>query len=100
MKLSRILLACLVAAVGSSAYAAKFNLKMGHAVNATDGQHAAALNKQFVALVKPGVGEMRDATLVDISPDLRLRSAGPQQSGERRCKQRGHSQGLYGLYGL
>ena len=42
MKLSRILLACLVAAAGTSAFAAKFNLKMGHAVNATDGQHAAA----------------------------------------------------------
>ena len=64
---------------------------------AADFQHAAALNKQFVALVKPGIGEMRDATLVDISPDLRLRSAGPQQPGERRCKQRGHSQGLHGL---
>eukprot|EP01041_Mallomonas_annulata_P014568 gene14568-31003_t len=50
MKLSRILLACLVAAVGSSAYAAKFNLKMGHAVNATDGQHAAAL--KLAELVK------------------------------------------------
>jgi tripartite ATP-independent transporter DctP family solute receptor len=42
MKLSRILLACLVAAVGSSAYAAKFNLKMGHPVNTTDPQHVAA----------------------------------------------------------
>ena len=42
MKLSRVFLAVLVAAVGSSAYAAKFNLKMGHAVNTTDGQHAAA----------------------------------------------------------
>jgi hypothetical protein len=43
MKLSRILMACLMTAVGSSALAAKFNLKMGHAVNATDGQHAGAL---------------------------------------------------------
>ncbi len=42
MRRFRLLLACLVAAVGSSAYAAKFNLKMGHAVNTTDGQHAAA----------------------------------------------------------
>ena len=50
MKISRILLACLVAAVGSSAYAAKFNLKMGHAVNTTDGQHAAAL--KLAELVK------------------------------------------------
>ena len=38
MKLSRSLLSCLVAAVGSSAYASKFNLKMGHAVNTTDGK--------------------------------------------------------------
>ena len=50
MKLSRVLLACLVAAVGSSAYASKFNLKLGHAVNTTDGQHAAAL--KLAELVK------------------------------------------------
>ncbi len=50
MKLSRVLLACLVAAVGSSAYAAKFNLKLGHAVNTTDGQHAAAM--KLAELVK------------------------------------------------
>ena len=50
MKISRILLACLVAAVGSSAYASKFNLKMGHAVNTTDGQHAAAM--KLAELVK------------------------------------------------
>lgn len=50
MKLSRILLACMIAATGSAAMAAKFNLKMGHAVNATDGQHAAAL--KLAELVK------------------------------------------------
>jgi hypothetical protein len=50
MKLSRILMACLMTAVGSSALAAKFNLKMGHAVNATDGQHAAAM--KLAELVK------------------------------------------------
>lgn len=49
-KLSRILLACLVAAAGSSAYAAKFNRKLGHAVNTTDGQHAAAM--KLAELVK------------------------------------------------
>jgi len=44
MKLSRLLLACLMAATGSVAFAqAKFALKMGHAVSTTDGQHAAAL---------------------------------------------------------
>ena len=42
-KLSRILLGGLVAAAGSRAYVAKFNLKLGHAVNTTDGQHAAAM---------------------------------------------------------
>ena len=43
MKLSKILAACLIAAAGTTAFAqAKFNLKMGHAVNTTDGQHAAA----------------------------------------------------------
>ena len=50
MKISRLLLACLIAATGSAAFAAKFNLKMGHAVNTTDGQHAAAL--KLAELVK------------------------------------------------
>jgi tripartite ATP-independent transporter DctP family solute receptor len=50
MKLSRILLACMIAATGSAAMAAKFNLKMGHAVNTTDGQHAAAM--KLAELVK------------------------------------------------
>jgi tripartite ATP-independent transporter DctP family solute receptor len=50
MKISRILLACMIAATGSAAMAAKFNLKMGHAVNATDGQHAAAM--KLAELVK------------------------------------------------
>jgi TRAP-type transport system periplasmic protein len=42
MKISKLLLACLMAVTGSSALAAKFNFKLGHAVNTTDGQHAAA----------------------------------------------------------
>jgi TRAP-type transport system periplasmic protein len=51
MKISRLLLACLITATGSAAFAAaKFNLKMGHAVSATDGQHAAAL--KMAELVK------------------------------------------------
>jgi tripartite ATP-independent transporter DctP family solute receptor len=50
MKLSRILIAALMAAVGTSALANKFNLKMGHAVNTTDGQHAAAM--KLAELVK------------------------------------------------
>ena len=50
MKISRLLLACLIAATGSAAFAAKFNLKMGHAVNTTDGQHAAAM--KLAELVK------------------------------------------------
>ena len=51
MKISRLLLACLIAATGSAAFAAaKYNLKMGHAVNTTDGQHAAAL--KLAELVK------------------------------------------------
>ena len=50
MKISRLLLACLIAATGSAAFAAKFNLKMGHAVNTPDGQHAAAL--KLAELVK------------------------------------------------
>jgi tripartite ATP-independent transporter DctP family solute receptor len=50
MKISRILLACMIAATGSAAMAAKFNLKMGHAVNTTDGQHAAAM--KLAELVK------------------------------------------------
>jgi len=50
MKISRLLIACLITALGSSAFAAKFNLKMGHAVNTTDGQHAAAV--KMAELVK------------------------------------------------
>jgi TRAP-type transport system periplasmic protein len=50
MKISRLLLACLIAGMGSTAFAAKFNLKLGHAVNATDGQHAAAV--KMAELVK------------------------------------------------
>jgi TRAP-type transport system periplasmic protein len=50
MKLSRLLVACLSASVGSVAFGATFNLKMGHAVNTTDGQHAAAL--KMAELVK------------------------------------------------
>jgi tripartite ATP-independent transporter DctP family solute receptor len=50
MKISRLLLACLIAFTGSAAFAAKFNLKMGHAVNTTDGQHAAAV--KMAELVK------------------------------------------------
>ena len=64
MKLSRILLACLVATVGSTAYAAKFNLKMGHAVNTTDGQHAAA-----VKLADAGDAAAKNKALMD---DIRL----------------------------
>ena len=43
MKVSKVLIACLMATVGTAAFAAKYNLKLGHAVNATDGQHAAAV---------------------------------------------------------
>jgi TRAP-type C4-dicarboxylate transport system substrate-binding protein len=42
MKISKLLLACLMAVTGSTALAAKYNFKLGHAVNTTDGQHAAA----------------------------------------------------------
>jgi tripartite ATP-independent transporter DctP family solute receptor len=51
MKLTRLLLACLIAATGPAALAAaKFNLKLGHAVSTTDGQHAAAM--KMAELVK------------------------------------------------
>jgi tripartite ATP-independent transporter DctP family solute receptor len=43
MKISKILIACLIATIGSAAFAAKYNLKLGHAVTTTDGQHAAAV---------------------------------------------------------
>ena len=48
MKISRRLLNCTAAAaaltcLAPSAFAATFNLKLGHAVNTTDGQHAAAV---------------------------------------------------------
>ena len=50
MKISKLLLACLVATAGTTAFAAKFNLKLGHAVNTTDGQHAASV--KLAELVK------------------------------------------------
>jgi TRAP-type transport system periplasmic protein len=52
MNLSRRLLACAaaLACVAPGAFAAKFNLKLGHAVNTTDGQHAAAV--KLAELVK------------------------------------------------
>ncbi len=56
MKMTRRLLACAAAAAAAmvcmtpTAFAAKFNLKLGHAVNPTDGQHAAAV--KLAELVK------------------------------------------------
>ncbi|NJM25608.1 MAG: TRAP transporter substrate-binding protein, partial [Bacteroidia bacterium] len=55
MKLSRRALTCTAAAaalacLAPAAFAAKFNLKLGHAVNTTDGQHAAAV--KMAELVK------------------------------------------------
>jgi TRAP-type transport system periplasmic protein len=55
MKISRRLLTCAAAAatlacLAPAALAAKFNLKLGHAVNTTDGQHAAAV--KMAELVK------------------------------------------------
>jgi TRAP-type transport system periplasmic protein len=50
MKLSRLFVACFSASLGSVALSATFNLKMGHAVNTTDGQHAAAM--KMAELVK------------------------------------------------
>lgn len=54
MRIARLLLACgsaaTLACLAPSAVAAKFNLKMGHAVNSTDGQHAAAV--KLAELVK------------------------------------------------
>ncbi len=43
-------LACIVAAASTASIAATFNLKLGHAVNPTDGQHAAAV--KMAELVK------------------------------------------------
>jgi TRAP-type transport system periplasmic protein len=54
MKIARRLLTCGTAAalacLATGAFAAKFNLKLGHAVNTTDGQHAAAV--KMAELVK------------------------------------------------
>ena len=55
MTLSRRILTCSAAAaalacLSPAAFAAKFNLKLGHAVNTTDGQHAAAV--KMAELVK------------------------------------------------
>lgn len=50
MKIQRLILAGLMVMAGTSVWAAKFNLKMGHAVNTTDGQHAAAV--KLAELVK------------------------------------------------
>ncbi len=52
MSFAKLLLACGTAAacLSSGAFAATFNLKLGHAVNTTDGQHAAAV--KLAELVK------------------------------------------------
>jgi TRAP-type transport system periplasmic protein len=54
MTISRRVLTCVAAAalacMAPSAFAAKFNFKLGHAVNTTDGQHAAAV--KMAELVK------------------------------------------------
>jgi TRAP-type transport system periplasmic protein len=55
MKISRRLLNCTataaaLACLAPAAFAAQFNLKLGHAVNTTDGQHAAAV--KLAELVK------------------------------------------------
>jgi TRAP-type transport system periplasmic protein len=55
MKISRRLLTCTataaaLACLAPAAFAAQFNLKLGHAVNTTDGQHAAAV--KLAELVK------------------------------------------------
>ena len=54
MTISRRVLTCVAAAalacLAPSAFAAKFNFKLGHAVNTTDGQHAAAV--KMAELVK------------------------------------------------
>ncbi|RCW76324.1 TRAP transporter substrate-binding protein [Pseudorhodoferax soli] len=50
-KIVRLVLACVAAAcLPAGALAAKYNLKLGHAVNTTDGQHAAAV--KMAELVK------------------------------------------------
>ncbi len=61
MKISRLLAACLIAAFGSTAFAAKYNLRMGHAVNTTDGQHAAAV--KLAELVKQRTGGEVEITI-------------------------------------
>ncbi len=50
MKLSHLFVALAAAGLSSGAFAAKFNLKLAHAVNTTDGQHAAAM--KLAELVK------------------------------------------------
>ena len=78
MKISRLLLACLIAATGSAAFAAKFNLKMGHAVNTTDGQHAAAMklaeiNSKSVGTGEPVPdGEVGEVVVTVLNPDYPL----------------------------
>lgn len=50
MKFSRLFVAFAIAGLSTGAFAAKYNLKFGHAVNTTDGQHAAAV--KMAELVK------------------------------------------------
>ncbi|HNY47809.1 MAG TPA: TRAP transporter substrate-binding protein [Casimicrobium sp.] len=50
MKFSRLVVAFAIAGLSTAAFAAKFNLKLAHAVNTTDGQHMAAL--KLAELVK------------------------------------------------
>jgi TRAP-type transport system periplasmic protein len=63
VKLSTLVIACVtaLAAIPSSALAQKFALKLGHAVNTTDGQHAAAM--KLAELVKQRTNGDVDITI-------------------------------------
>ena len=78
MKLSTLFVTTLLAAVSSTAFAAKYNFKMGHAVAVTDGQHAAAV--KLAELVKQRTNGDVEIT---IYPSNQLGNDGAMISGAR-----------------
>ncbi|MFT3717731.1 TRAP transporter substrate-binding protein [Pseudorhodoferax sp.] len=79
MKFARLLLACVAAAcLPAGALAAKFNLKLGHAVNTTDGQHAAAL--KMAELVKE---RTKGDVVITVFPSSTLGTDSAMISGAR-----------------
>lgn len=79
MKFTRLLLACVAAAcLPAAALAAQFNLKLAHAVNSTDSQHAAAV--KMAELVKE---RSKGEVVITVFPSSTLGTDSAMISGAR-----------------